>query len=369
MKIKYSSDLDGTTRDFDVVIDKNGVTHAGIAVPDELQSKPEMVQPAGSKTKRLDPAPLQLMEYHDAAGSKLPSQMGDLIDAYLLLEELYQDFSDELGERTDWSETSYDDNSNPAYPDLPRVSEKMAQRQWQEFGKLKLIAPYKPLEDRLEKKSTWRRQEPKEVSKDEIARDELRNQIAMQHVGVLFAVANREFDFVKGTDRKDMIQEAATALLLAVEKYDPGKGFKLSSYAWKYVKGFMLHYLAHRDLINVPENLNEAEKVDVDLLGDSSELCEQEEPVLTKVVQEAARESLLKIMGKILTPNEEYILLRRLGLDGQLEVDGDGDTLERISRDRNISRELVRQIERSAMRKLRSYMRENHIAATDILSA
>lgn len=54
----------------------------------------------------------------------------------------------------------------------------------------------------------------------------------------------------------DLAMEAAQALLLAIDKFDVSKGYKFSTYAFKYIRGILLRALAKGSrLIHLPESM------------------------------------------------------------------------------------------------------------------
>ncbi|MBN2585191.1 sigma-70 family RNA polymerase sigma factor [Patescibacteria group bacterium] len=407
MEIRYSTTFGETTQDFGIVFDEKGVAHASIAMPDNQVDRAGEVEQIEAKSNSQTLRPLEVIKYKKSDRCKLPSQVGDLISAYLELEEIYQDFKDELGQPLDIAKRlDYDPTRNPHYPIIERVSEDVSRKQWLKFDQLKQAAPYKPMSSRITG-STWRR--PQEVSANELARDEMRNLIAMQHVGLVFEIANERFSYIFGSDRKDMIQEAGIGLLVAVENFDPNSKYRFSSYAWKCIYGTMLRFTKSRSLVHIPDNVQDsarrarsimedetmnnhqkndqlgagaatslcgvpelldlAGRAEVSLLGNNDqELLGRELSPEELVSREIARRGLEKMLAEALTPTEKYVLLRRNGLDRPDRGDYDL-SLEAISRDHNVSRECVRQIEMDAIRKIRNYIRKNKISVNMILSA
>lgn len=292
------------------------------------------------------------------------------------VDELDSELDDELEDESTLKTGYFDD-----------ISDDSVRLYLREIGKIPLLSAEEELE-----------LAQKVVAGDKKAKDKM----AEANMRLVVSIAKRYSG--RGLDFLDLIQEGNTGLLRAVEKFDPDKGFKFSTYATWWIRQAITRAIADqartiRIPVHMVETINkllrtqrrmtqelnreptieelakelemEPEKVeyvmkikqditsldasvgrdgddDESVLGDfieDEDAASPEDSAANQLLKEQVQDIL-----SVLTDREQKILKMRFGLE-----DGKSHTLEEVGQEFSVTRERIRQIEAKALAKLRKH--------------
>ena len=153
-----------------------------------------------------------------------------------------------------------------------------------------------------------------------------------------------------GKETDEMISVGIVGLVKAVNTYNFEKGSRLATYAARCIDNELLMLMRGDRKLSREGSLydpigTDKEGNEITLL---SILEHEDEDIIDQLDKKQSLRKLSKILSKVLTPREYFVVIRRYGLYGHHET-----TQRELAEQLNISRSYVSRIEKKALEKLR----------------
>lgn len=303
--------------------------------------------------------------------------------------------------------------SDPRFPEFDSSSYDSIQMYLRDIGKYPLLNAAE--EQNLGKKIMARRDVLEKRSKKRLTEAqkkkildeglEARNKLATANLRLVVSIAKNYAGRSRDLSLLDLVQEGSEGLYKAVDKFEPQRGFKFSTYATWWIKQSIVRGLADKSrTIRIPVHMSETtqryQKAMVQLEKDlgrtptvqevatelgidqekvymirriSQDIVQLDRPLggggdeegntrISDTVEDTDQETQEKIVSKDILKDQVQIILGDLSEREKKVIemrhglkDGIQHTLEQIGEELKVTRERVRQIEARALEKIRNH--------------
>ena len=317
-------------------------------------------------------------------GKKSKSEFSNVDEDWLELDEEFPDKEDDDDKDDKEEDKEVDEQAAKKRANLKEIANDSVRMYLSEIGRVDLLSA----DEEIRLAKAIAKGDP--VAKQKLAEANLRLvvSIAKKYIG-------------RGLSFLDLIQEGNIGLFRAVEKFDPKRGFKFSTYATWWIRQAITRAIADqartiRIPVHMVETINKlthtqrrllqefgreptveelSSEMDMDIkkvrhiLKISQDIVSLEAPVgaeedskLGDFIEDddaispsdSTNRQIMKenihFMLQYLTPREQKIIRMRFGLD-----DGIGHTLEEVGKEFGVTRERIRQIEAKILQKMRDH--------------
>lgn len=171
----------------------------------------------------------------------------------------------------------------------------------------------------------------------------LRDRIVLGNRKLIFGAVKRKVFHQSGAD--DLIGECYIVMIRAVAAYNPWMGIRFSTYAYTC----LMRALSRLNQRSMADRL--ANHLSLDHLLGEEPVDQDATPTITPSTEPRIDDYLAET-HPLLSDREKTVLRRRFHLSGSREE----STLEKVGRDLGLSKERVRQVQASALDKLRKVL-------------
>ncbi len=185
--------------------------------------------------------------------------------------------------------------------------------------------------------------------------EKAREKLIMHNLRLVAHIVKKYYSTVKEQD--DLISIGTIGLIKAIDSFNGEKGAKFATYAGKCIQNEILMFFRSQKKLNNETSINES--IDFDKDGNPltyMEILSEEDNILENTYESIRMNVMMEAIKNALDKREREIIEKRYGLRDGVEL-----PQREVAKALGISRSYVSRLEKTALQKIESYMRQRGI--------
>ncbi len=185
--------------------------------------------------------------------------------------------------------------------------------------------------------------------------EKAREKLIMHNLRLVAHIVKKYYSTVKEQD--DLISIGTIGLIKAIDSFNGEKGAKFATYAGKCIQNEILMFFRSQKKLNNETSINES--IDFDKDGNPltyMEILSEEDNILENTYESIRMNVMMEAIKNALDKREREIIEKRYGLKDGVEL-----PQREVAKALGISRSYVSRLEKTALQKIESYMRQRGI--------
>ncbi len=182
--------------------------------------------------------------------------------------------------------------------------------------------------------------------------EKAREKLIMHNLRLVAHIVKKYYSTFKEQD--DLISIGTIGLIKAIDSFNGEKGAKFATYAGKCIQNEILMFFRSQKKLNNETSINES--IDFDKDGNPltyMEILSEDDNILENTYESIRMNVMMDAIKKALDKREREIIEKRYGL-----INGTELPQREVAKDLGISRSYVSRLEKTALKKIESYMRQ-----------
>ena len=182
--------------------------------------------------------------------------------------------------------------------------------------------------------------------------EKAREKLIMHNLRLVAHIVKKYYSTFKEQD--DLISIGTIGLIKAIDSFNGEKGAKFATYAGKCIQNEILMFFRSQKKLNNETSINES--IDFDKDGNPltyMEILSEDDNILENTYESIRMNVMMDAIKNALDKREREIIEKRYGL-----INGTELPQREVAKDLGISRSYVSRLEKTALKKIESYMRQ-----------